>query len=177
MAYCEIMASTIEANLDMRAGDLKAADRSSAEALEALDLRGSMQGPEEAVLYTRARVLKALGRAQEAQARAHHRPQPSEPDRGPRWRGLWRQQVQMDLTATVQNLRRLAAYVHRRRRGAAAAALVRREAIGARSFYESREIHQFALRCLLVIHLKTVGYRRSARIRFRARRARSSTGF
>ena len=94
-----------------------------------------------------------------------------------RWRGLWRQQVQMDLTATVQNLKRLAAYVHRRRRGAAAAALPRREANGARSFYESREIHQFALGCLLVIHLKTLNYRRSAYIGSRARRAPSSTGF
>ncbi len=94
-----------------------------------------------------------------------------------RWRGLWRQQVQMDLTATVQNLKRLAAYVHRPRRGAAAVALARREAIGARSFYELCETQQLALGCLLIIHLKTVDYRRSARIRLRARRAPSSTGF
>lgn len=94
-----------------------------------------------------------------------------------RWRGLWRQQVQMDLTATVQNLKRLAAYVHRRRRGAAAAALAREEEHRGMAFHPLQQIEQLALTCLLFIPVKAGLDPRVARARFRAQRGLSSTGF
>ena len=67
LAHCEILALTRRAELELAAGDIAAAEDASAEAIAMLDLRGNMQGPEEAVLYTRARVLKALGRQDESE--------------------------------------------------------------------------------------------------------------
>jgi adenylate cyclase len=67
LSHVEILALTLEANLDLEAGDLKAAEEASAHAAETLDLHGSIEGPEEAVLFSRARVLNALGREDESQ--------------------------------------------------------------------------------------------------------------
>ena len=61
-----ILSLTLDAKLDLAAGDFDAAEQASAEAIGTLDQHGSIQGPEEAVLYTRARVMDALGRDDES---------------------------------------------------------------------------------------------------------------
>ncbi len=61
-----ILSLTLDAKLDLAAGDFDAAEQASAEAVGTLDDHGSIQGPEEAVLYTRARVMDALGRDDES---------------------------------------------------------------------------------------------------------------
>ncbi|NIW35214.1 MAG: AAA family ATPase [Gemmatimonadetes bacterium] len=66
LTHVEILARVHEAELDLEAGNLAEADRTSAEAMEALDLHGSIEGPEEAVLFCRARVLAALDRGDES---------------------------------------------------------------------------------------------------------------
>jgi hypothetical protein len=50
----------------MDAGDLSAALAASGESLDKLREHGSIQGPEEVVVYTRAKVLAAAGRHKEA---------------------------------------------------------------------------------------------------------------
>ncbi len=67
LAHVEILARTLEVQLDLEAGNLQAAERASAEATETLDYHGSIEGPEEAVLLARARVLSAAGRIDESQ--------------------------------------------------------------------------------------------------------------
>ncbi len=66
LVHCEILGLNREAELDLCAGELATADEKSADAVDMLDLHGSIQGPEERVLYTRARVLSELGRNDEA---------------------------------------------------------------------------------------------------------------
>ena len=45
---------------------MESAEEASAEAMHKLSMRGKIEGPEEAVLFVRARTLKALGREEEA---------------------------------------------------------------------------------------------------------------
>jgi predicted ATPase len=66
LAHVDILALTREAQIALDAGDPEAADEASAEAIHKLSMRGKIEGPEEAVLYIRARSLKALGREEEA---------------------------------------------------------------------------------------------------------------
>jgi predicted ATPase len=68
LAHVDILALTREAELSLTAGDLEDAEQSSAEALHKLSMRGKIEGPEEAVLYVRARTLQALGQEEEASA-------------------------------------------------------------------------------------------------------------
>ncbi len=62
LVHVEIFALTREAELALDDGDVERADRASAEAMRMLTRHGSIQGPEEAVLYTRARTLRALSK-------------------------------------------------------------------------------------------------------------------
>jgi predicted ATPase/class 3 adenylate cyclase len=71
LAHVEILALTHEANLDLEAGNIDAAEIASAQATETMDLHGSIEGPEEAVLYSRARVLDALGKRDESTEALH----------------------------------------------------------------------------------------------------------
>jgi len=66
LVHVEILALTREAELGLDAGNLHGAELASAEATRRLSLHGNIQGPEEAVLYTRVRILAALGRHEEA---------------------------------------------------------------------------------------------------------------
>jgi tetratricopeptide (TPR) repeat protein len=63
VVHVEILALNRAAEISLEAGDLKTADRDSAEAIRRLDAHGNIQGPEEAILLTRARTLEALGQA------------------------------------------------------------------------------------------------------------------
>jgi class 3 adenylate cyclase/tetratricopeptide (TPR) repeat protein len=65
LVHVEILALTREAELALDANDLTAADTASAEATRRLYRHGNIQGPEEAVLYTRLRTLATLGRQDE----------------------------------------------------------------------------------------------------------------
>lgn len=60
------MAANRRAELHLLRGEVEAADEASRSALEALRRHGSLQGPEERVLYTRCQVLRAVGREEEA---------------------------------------------------------------------------------------------------------------
>ena len=66
LAHVDILALVREAELHLAAGDPEGAEQASAEALHKLSLHGKIEGPEEAVFYTRALVLDALGRKAEA---------------------------------------------------------------------------------------------------------------
>ena len=66
LAHVDILALTREAEICLSEGDLEGAEDASAEATHKLSMRGKIEGPEEAVLYVRARALEALGREQEA---------------------------------------------------------------------------------------------------------------
>ncbi|MBI4514166.1 MAG: AAA family ATPase [Gemmatimonadetes bacterium] len=67
LVHVEILALTRQAHLALEEGDLPAADRDSAQAVQKLMIHYNVQGPEEAVYYTRARALLALGRRKEGQ--------------------------------------------------------------------------------------------------------------
>jgi len=66
LAHVDILSVTREAEIALEAGDVEAAEEASAEAMHKLSMRGKIEGPEEAVLFTRARSLEALGRQEEA---------------------------------------------------------------------------------------------------------------
>lgn len=66
LVHVDILARTRLAELALARGRIDAADRLSASAVRRLRRHGSIQGPEEVVLYTRARALEAAGRADEA---------------------------------------------------------------------------------------------------------------
>ncbi len=66
LAHVDILAVTREAEIALEAGDVTAAEEASAEAMHKLSMRGKIEGPEEAVLFTRARSLEAQGRKDEA---------------------------------------------------------------------------------------------------------------
>jgi tetratricopeptide (TPR) repeat protein len=66
LAHVDILAVTREAEIALEAGDLEGAEEASAEAMHKLSMRGKIEGPEEAVLFTRARSLEAQGREEEA---------------------------------------------------------------------------------------------------------------
>lgn len=66
LAHVDILALVREAELGLASGDLDSAEQAAAEALHKLGLRGKIEGPEEAVYYTRALVLESLGRSAEA---------------------------------------------------------------------------------------------------------------
>ncbi len=66
LVHVVILALTREAELDLEAGVLDAADTASAEAIRLLDIHCNIQGAEEAVLHTRGRVLAELGWGEEA---------------------------------------------------------------------------------------------------------------
>jgi tetratricopeptide (TPR) repeat protein len=68
LVHVDILALARLAEIALDEGDSLAADRMSAEALAKLYKHGSIQGPEEVVLYARARVLAAAGRDREAAA-------------------------------------------------------------------------------------------------------------
>lgn len=68
LVHVDILALARLAELALEEGDSGAADRASAEALAKLYKHGSIQGPEEVVLYVRGRVLAAAGRGREAAA-------------------------------------------------------------------------------------------------------------
>ncbi len=67
LAHVEIQGLARDAELALAAADPSRADRSSAMAVEMLDRRGNLQGPEEAIFYIRARALRACDRAEEAE--------------------------------------------------------------------------------------------------------------
>ncbi|MFQ5889508.1 MAG: adenylate/guanylate cyclase domain-containing protein [Gemmatimonadota bacterium] len=80
LVHIAILAASREAELALESGDTAAADRASREAIEGLRRHGNIQGPEEEVLYTRARALLALGRdgegrdlLREAREAIHHK--------------------------------------------------------------------------------------------------------
>ena len=66
LAHVDILAVTREAEIALEAGDVEGAEEASAEAMHKLSMRGKIEGPEEAVLFTRARSLEAQGREEEA---------------------------------------------------------------------------------------------------------------
>ncbi len=66
VVHVEILGLTREAELDLDVGDWRRADEHSREAMRLLNLHGNIPGPEEAVVYTRARVLQAVGKVREA---------------------------------------------------------------------------------------------------------------
>jgi class 3 adenylate cyclase len=66
LAHVDILAVTREAELALEAGDVESAEEASAEAMHKLSMRGKIEGPEEAVLFTRSRSLEAQGRGDEA---------------------------------------------------------------------------------------------------------------
>jgi class 3 adenylate cyclase/tetratricopeptide (TPR) repeat protein len=66
LVHVDILARARLAELAMDAGDLSAALAASGESLDKLREHGSIQGPEEVVVYTRAKVLAAAGRHKEA---------------------------------------------------------------------------------------------------------------
>jgi class 3 adenylate cyclase/tetratricopeptide (TPR) repeat protein len=61
LVHVWILAQTRAAQVALEAGDLTAADQLSAAAIERFEKHGSIQGPEEVVLYVRSRVLQATG--------------------------------------------------------------------------------------------------------------------
>jgi tetratricopeptide (TPR) repeat protein len=61
LVHVWILAQTRAAQVALESGDLTAADRLSAAAIERFEKHGSIQGPEEVVLYVRSRVLQATG--------------------------------------------------------------------------------------------------------------------
>jgi class 3 adenylate cyclase/tetratricopeptide (TPR) repeat protein len=66
LVHIDILARTRLADLALARGRTGAAERLSGSALRRLRRHGSIQGPEEVVLFTRARTLEAVGRAVEA---------------------------------------------------------------------------------------------------------------
>ncbi len=66
LVHIDILARTRLAGLALERGLTEAADRLSRSALRRMRRHGSIQGPEEVVLFTRARVLDAVGRPEEA---------------------------------------------------------------------------------------------------------------
>jgi tetratricopeptide (TPR) repeat protein len=68
LVHVDILALARLAEMALDEGDSGSADRTSAEALAKLYRHGSIQGPEEVVLYARGRVLAAAGRNPEAAA-------------------------------------------------------------------------------------------------------------
>ena len=66
LVHVDILALARLAEIALDDGDSSSADRMSAEALAKLYKHGSIQGPEEVVLYARGRVLAAAGRDREA---------------------------------------------------------------------------------------------------------------
>ncbi len=66
LVHVDILARTRQAELAVERGDLELADRLSASATRRLRRHGSIQGPEEVVLFVRARVLDQVGRSEEA---------------------------------------------------------------------------------------------------------------
>jgi class 3 adenylate cyclase/tetratricopeptide (TPR) repeat protein len=66
LVHIDILARTRLAELALGRGSTDAADRLSTSALRRLRRHGSIQGPEEVVLFTRARALEAAGRPDEA---------------------------------------------------------------------------------------------------------------
>jgi len=66
LVHIDILARSRLADLALERGLTEAADRLSLSALRRLRRHGSIQGPEEVVLFTRARVLESAGRADEA---------------------------------------------------------------------------------------------------------------
>jgi tetratricopeptide (TPR) repeat protein len=67
LVHIEILALNRLAELALEANRLGEADRHSSTAVQMLRRHGNIQGPEEAVYYTRARVLETLGREEEAE--------------------------------------------------------------------------------------------------------------
>lgn len=70
VVHMELLALAREAELALADGDLETADESSERALAGLRRQGHVQGPEERILWTRARVLRTAGRGEEADALA-----------------------------------------------------------------------------------------------------------
>jgi adenylate cyclase len=68
LVHVDILALARLAEIALDEGDSSSADRMSAEALAKLYKHGSIQGPEEVVLYARGKVLAAAGRNREAAA-------------------------------------------------------------------------------------------------------------
>jgi len=66
LVHADILARTRQAELALERGDVELADRLSASATRRLHRHGSIQGPEEVVLYVRSRVLAARGQAERA---------------------------------------------------------------------------------------------------------------
>ncbi len=66
LTHIEILSLAQEAKLDLDDGDLEAAEKASAESMRLLEFHFNIQGSEESVLYTRAAVLSARGRDEEA---------------------------------------------------------------------------------------------------------------
>ena len=66
LVHVDILALARLAEIALDEGDSSSADRTSAEALAKLYKHGSIQGPEEVVLYARGKVLVAAGRNREA---------------------------------------------------------------------------------------------------------------
>ena len=67
LVHIEILAMNRLAELALTADRLHEADVQSATAAQMLRRHGNIQGPEEVVFFTRARVLQALGRDDEAE--------------------------------------------------------------------------------------------------------------
>jgi tetratricopeptide (TPR) repeat protein len=61
LVHVDILARTRQAELALERGDVELADRLSASATRRLHRHGSIQGPEEVVLFVRSRVLAARG--------------------------------------------------------------------------------------------------------------------
>lgn len=62
LVHVDILSQARLAEIALEAGQMDLADRASEEALSKLHAHGSIQGPEEVVLYARGRVLEAAGR-------------------------------------------------------------------------------------------------------------------
>ncbi len=66
LVHIDILARTRQAELALSRGEAKRADRLSAVALRRMRRHGSIQGPEEVVLYVRSQALRAAGEEGEA---------------------------------------------------------------------------------------------------------------
>jgi adenylate cyclase len=68
LVHIDILARARQTELALGRGDVDAADRLSTTALRRMRRHGSIQGPEEVVVYARARAVSALGRTEEAES-------------------------------------------------------------------------------------------------------------
>jgi class 3 adenylate cyclase/tetratricopeptide (TPR) repeat protein len=68
LVHIDILARARQTELALERGDTDGADRLSMTALRRMRRHGSIQGPEEAVVWARARAVAALGRAEEAES-------------------------------------------------------------------------------------------------------------